>query len=176
MKNQASFAVLPTFDAAEDGELLAVVETPKGSRNKYAFNQDLRAFELRKVLPRGMIFPFDFGFIPSTKAADGDPLDVLLLLDNSVPMGCVVRIRAIGALEAEQREGGRWTRNDRVVAVAIHAQLHANAKRLKELNPELLDEMEAFFRNYNESQGKEFRVLNRCGPKTAMKLIEASRR
>ena len=176
MKNQASFAVLPTFDAAEDGALLAVVETPKGSRNKYAFNQDLRAFELRKVLPRGMIFPFDFGFIPSTKAADGDPLDVLLLLDNSVPMGCVVRIRAIGALEAEQREGGRWTRNDRVVAVAIHAQLHANAKSLKELNPELLDEMEAFFRNYNESQGKEFRVLNRCGPKTAMKLIEASRR
>ena len=67
--------------------MLAVVETPKGSRNKYAFNQDLRAFELRKVLPRGMIFPFDFGFIPSTKAADGDPLDVLLLLDASVPMG-----------------------------------------------------------------------------------------
>ena len=111
MKNQASFAILPTFDAPEDGALLAVVETPKGSRNKYAYNHDLRALELRKVLPRGMIFPFDFGFIPSTKAADGDPLDVLLLLDNSVPMGCIVRIRAIGALEAEQREGGRWTRN-----------------------------------------------------------------
>ena len=78
MKNQASFAVLPTFDAAEDGALLAVVETPKGSRNKYAFNQDLSAFELRKVLPRGMIFPFDFGFVPSTKVADGDPLDVLI--------------------------------------------------------------------------------------------------
>ena len=91
-------------------------------------------------------------------------------------MGCIVRIRAIGALEAEQREGGRWTRNDRVVAVAIHAQLHGNVKSLKELNPELLDEMEAFFRNYNESQGKVFRVLDRCGPKTAMKLIEASRR
>jgi inorganic pyrophosphatase len=177
MKNKASFAILPTFDADEDGALLAVIETPKGSRNKYAFNHDLQGFELRKVLPRGMIFPYDFGFIPSTKAEDGDPLDVLLLLDDPAPMGCIVRVRAVGAIEAEQREdGGAWVRNDRLIAVAIHAQLHGNVKSLKELNPKLLDEMEAFFRNYNESQGNEFRVLDRCGPKTALQLVEASRR
>ena len=74
-----AIAALPTFDP-QSGELLSVVETPRGSRNKYAFDPALGLFELRRVLPRGMLFPFDFGFIPSTTAEDGDPLDVLLLL------------------------------------------------------------------------------------------------
>ena len=63
------------------------METPKGSRNKFAYNQGLEAFELRKLLPRGMIFPYDFGFIPSTKADDGDPVDILLLLEELSPDG-----------------------------------------------------------------------------------------
>jgi hypothetical protein len=75
-----SFAGLPTFDR-ESGDALAVIETPKGSRNKYSYNETLEIFELRKVLPRGMIFPYDFGFLPSTRGEDGDPLDILLLLD-----------------------------------------------------------------------------------------------
>ena len=114
-------AALPTFDS-ESGELLTVVETPKGSRNKYAFNPALGVFELGRVLPRGMLFPYDFGFVPATKADDGDPLDVLLLLDDSAPMGCVIRARAVGVIEARQREEkGDWVRNDRLVAVAVHA-------------------------------------------------------
>jgi inorganic pyrophosphatase len=59
-----------------------VVETPKGSRNKYAFDPDNRVFELKKVLPAGMALPYDFGFLPSTKGGDGDPLDVLVLMDE----------------------------------------------------------------------------------------------
>ena len=59
-----------------------VVETPKGSRNKYAFDPRNRVFELKKVLPAGMVFPYDFGFLPSTKGGDGDPLDVLVLMDE----------------------------------------------------------------------------------------------
>ena len=85
-----AIADLPTFDP-ESGELLSVVETPKDSRNKYAFNPSLGLFELRRVLPRGMLFPYDFGFIPATKADDGDPLDVLLMLEDSAPQGCVIR-------------------------------------------------------------------------------------
>ena len=100
------------------------METPRGSRNKFAYNQGLEAFELRKLLPRGMIFPYDFGFIPSTKADDGDPVDILLLLEDSVPMGCVIRTRVIGAVEAEESENGKkWVRNDRLIGVATHAHL-----------------------------------------------------
>jgi inorganic pyrophosphatase len=176
MKALSAFAVLPTFEP-ESGDLLVVIETPKGSRNKYAFNRDLGAFELRKVLPRGMLFPYDFGFVPSTKGDDGDALDVLLLLDEPAPMGCVVRARAIGAIEAEQREDSKgWVRNDRLVAVATHAHLHGNAKSLKDVNPRVLDEIEAFFHQYNQMQQKEFRVLERCGPKKAKKLIDKGRR
>jgi inorganic pyrophosphatase len=170
-----SFAKLPTFDP-ETGDALAVIETPKGSRNKYGYNEALEVFELRKVLPRGMLFPYDFGFIPSTIGQDGDPLDVLLLLDDPAPMGCVIRVRVVGAILAEQLEDqSRWIRNDRLIAVATHAQLHGNVKKLKELNPRLLDEMEAFFHQYNQMQGKEFRPLDRCGPSRALELIEEGR-
>ena len=156
-----SIGNLPTFDP-ESGDALAVIETPKGSRNKYAFNQTLGVFELRKVLPRGMIFPFDFGFIPSTKGDDGDPLDILLLLDDSAPTGCVIRTRVVGAIEAEQSDDGKkWIRNNRLIGVATHAQLHGNVKNLKEINPRVLDEIEAFFEEYNLMQGKRFRPTDR---------------
>jgi inorganic pyrophosphatase len=176
MNRQASLGTLSAFDQ-EGGDLLVVIETPKGSRNKYSYNQDLSLFELKKVLPRGMIFPYDFGFIPSTKGDDGDPLDVLLLLDDPAPMGCVIRARAVGAIEAEQREkDGNWLRNDRLIAVATRAQLHGNVKSLKELNPRVLDEIEGFFHQYNQMENKKFRSLKRCGPKSALKLIDEGMR
>ena len=151
-----------------------MIETPKGSRNKYSYNEPLGIFELRKVLPRGMIFPYDFGFLPSTKGEDGDPLDILLLLDDSAPTGCVIRTRVVGAIAAEQSEdGNKWIQNDRLLGVAVHAHLHGNVKSLKEINPRVLDEIEAFFKEYNEMQGKQFRPTDRVGPKHAQKLIEA---
>lgn len=170
-----SFATLPTFDP-EGGDVLAVIETPKGSRNKYGFNETLGVFELRKVLPRGMLFPYDFGFIPSTRGEDGDPLDVLLLLDEPAPMACVTRVSVVGAIIAEQCDSGsHWIRNDRLIAVATHAQLHGNVKNIKQLNPRLIEEMEAFFRQYNLMQNKKFRAIGQCGPKAAAKLIKAAR-
>ena len=123
-----------------------MIETPRGSRNKYAFDLDLGAFRLKAVLPQGNVFPFDFGFIPSTKADDGDPLDLLVLLEDSVPMGCAISVRLIGAIEAEQKEKGEaWVRNDRLVGVATHAHVHTDMKSLKDLDSRLLDEIEAFF-------------------------------
>jgi inorganic pyrophosphatase len=79
-----------------------LVETPKGSRNKYAFDPDQRIFELKKVLPAGMAFPYDFGFVPSTVAEDGDPVDVLVLMDEPAFPGCLLRCRLIGIIEGEQ--------------------------------------------------------------------------
>lgn len=172
MSLTTSLAALPTFDP-EKGDLLSVIETPKGSRNKYAYNPAFGAFELKKVLPLGMLFPYDFGFFPSTKGDDGDPLDVLLLLDDPAPMGCIVRARVIGVIEAEQREEGKaWVRNDRLLAVAKHAKLHENAKSIKDLNPHVVEEIEAFFAQYNHLEQREFRTLKTGGPKAALKLID----
>jgi inorganic pyrophosphatase len=96
-----------------------VIETPKGSRNKYNYDPDCDCLQLSTVLPEGMVFPHDFGFIPSTLGDDGDPLDILILMEASVVPGCVVRTRVIGGIEARQKEKGeRWTKNDRLIAVA----------------------------------------------------------
>src|SRR5215213_321261 len=109
----AALSELPTFDP-KTGEVVVVAETPKGSRNKYSYDAGLGAFRLAAVLPEGTSFPFDFGFVPSTLGEDGDPLDVLVLLDTPVVAGCVLTARLIGVIEAEQRErGGERVRNDR---------------------------------------------------------------
>src|SRR3954468_8353415 len=101
----------------EKGVLRAVIETPKGSRNKFDYDPKEKVFSLAKVLPQGLVFPYDFGFIPQTKGEDGDPLDVLVLLSEPVPAGCVVDCRLIGAILATQRENhGKPIRNDRFIA------------------------------------------------------------
>jgi inorganic pyrophosphatase len=163
---------LPALDP-ETGDVTAVIETPKGSPNKYDFDSSCAAFRLANVLPEGSSFPYDFGFIPSTVGEDGDPLDVLVFMGASVPVGCVLTVRLIGVIEAKQRKKGEdWIRNDRLLAVANHAHTHAHVKDLDDLRPRLLDEIEAFFRNYNDLSGKEFKPIDRSGPKKARRLLD----
>ncbi|MGZ3853781.1 MAG: inorganic diphosphatase, partial [Flavisolibacter sp.] len=96
-----------------------IIETPKGCRNKYAYDQQLEKFRLKKILPAGAVFPFDFGFIPGTKGEDGDPLDVLVIMDEPAYPGCVIECRGIGALKAKQTERDNKTEeNDRLIAVS----------------------------------------------------------
>src|SRR3954469_6625001 len=92
--------------APRSGELNVIIETPKGSRNKFDFDEELGLFKLGGVLPAGAVFPFDFGFVPATRGGDGDPLDVLVLMDEPAFVGCLVAARLIGVIEAEQAEGG----------------------------------------------------------------------
>jgi inorganic pyrophosphatase len=166
-----NFSQLPV-EVPTTGDVLALIETPKGSRNKYAFDVDLGAFRLEKMLPQENVFPFDFGFIPSTKADDGDPLDLLVPLEDPVPMGCAISVRLIGAIEAEQKEKGEaWVRNDRLVGVATHAHEHANVKSLKDIDSRLLDAIEAFFAHFNKLEGKEFAssiVVGRNRPRSSL--------
>src|SRR6202166_3169868 len=89
----------------KDGLLQVIVETPKGSRNKFSFDVDQEIFSLKKVLPAGMAFPYDFGFLPRTLAPDGDPIDVLVLMDEPAFPGCLLLARLIGVIEGEQIEG-----------------------------------------------------------------------
>src|SRR5581483_215051 len=108
---------LQPHDDDDDTLVRVVIETPKGSRNKYAFDEKERVFTLTKVLPSGMTFPYDFGFVPSTEGGDGDPIDVLVLMDEPAFPGCVVMCRPIGVIEGEQGDGDDTERNDRVLAV-----------------------------------------------------------
>src|SRR4051812_2237950 len=87
---------------AQDGLVQVIVETPAGSRNKFAYDDEQGVFKLKKVLPAGMIFPYDFGFLPRTVAEDGDPIDVLLLMDQPAFPGVSVAARLIGVIEGEQ--------------------------------------------------------------------------
>jgi inorganic pyrophosphatase len=155
----------------ETGDLRIVVETPKGSRNKYDHDHDFDGFELATVLPEGMSFAYDFGFIPSTLGADGDPRDVLLPGPGFA--GCIVRARLIGAVEAEQNQKkGKWDRNDQIIATATHAQTHNHVRTLSDLCPHLEEQIEGFFIEYNTLRNRKFRSLDACGPKNAMTLVE----
>lgn len=164
---------LPTF--GEDGSVHVVVETPKGSPNKYAYSEAFGTFQFKMVLPDGMSFPYDFGMVPSTEGDDGDPLDILILLDAPAFPGCVLEARLIGVIEADQRErDGIWERNDRLIGVAVKARTHAHIHALSDLRPGMLDEVEAFFAQYNQLAGKDFKVRGRGDAETAVTLVRRS--
>ncbi len=166
---------LSTYDP-ESGNLNVIVETPQGSRNKYDYDDDVRLFRLHHVLPRGATFPFDFGFVPSTRGEDGDPLDVLVLMDQPAFTGCLVHARLIGVIEAEQTEEGKVLRNDRLIAVAAASQTHSHIDSIDQLPGELLDEIEHFFVSYNAMRDRRFKPMGRKGPDRAAALIQEGMR
>src|SRR5882724_1846138 len=128
----------------------AIIETPKGSRNKFDYDPDSGLFMLGGLLPEGMMFPFDFGFLPSTRGEDGDPLDILVLMDAPAHVGCLIDVRIIGIITAEQTENGKTEANDRLLGVAIHSYDHENLETINDLSKTLLDQLEAFFVSYNK--------------------------
>lgn len=166
---------LPPFDPKSKA-LNVVIDTPKGCRNKFAYDEKRKAYLLKTVLPKGTVFPFDFGSVPGTKAEDGDPVDALVLMDEPAFVGCLVEARLIGVIEGEQTENGKTDRNDRLITVAEESHTHSAIKSLSDLDPTLLEEIEHFFVSYNEIRGKKFNPIGRHGPKRAGKLIEKQRR
>lgn len=174
MSNQSvkSCIYIESFDS-KSKDLNVIIETPKGSRNKFAFDEKHNLFKLKKVLPAGANFPFDFGLIPSTLGEDGDPLDILVLMDEPAFVGCLVPSRLIGVIEAEQTKRNDATmRNDRLISVAANSITHRDVKSLKDVSENLIDEIEHFFISYNTIEGKEFKPLGRFGPDRARELIK----
>ena len=164
---------LPVTD--DDGNVQVIVETPRGSRNKYAFDPDQKIFSLHKVLPEGMAFPHDFGFIPSTKADDGDPIDVLILMDQPAFPGCLAKARLVGVIEGVQTKDGKKERNDRLLAVAASSHTHSEVKSIKDLNKSMLTELEKFLVNYHLNDKEEYKVLACKGPDAAKKCLKKAR-
>jgi inorganic pyrophosphatase len=166
---------LPTRD--DDGCWLAVIEATQGTRHKLKYEPKRQAFVLNGSLPLGLSFPYDFGFLPSTRGDDGDPLDVLVLADEGVPPGCVVPCRLVGVIEAEQQdEGEPAERNDRLLAVARHSHRYGECRALADIATGVLDEIEHFFIAFNAQKGGRFRPLARRDAAAAAGLVEAGQR
>ena len=165
----------------DEGRLRAVIEAPRGSANKLKFEPGIGAFVLHRVLPLGVVFPFDFGFVPGTRGEDGDPLDILVLMDEPAVPGVVVPCRLLGVIEATQRKthdtrATRGTRNDRLVAVTTETHRYANCRSLRDVGPRVLDEIERFFVFYNEQKGVRFTPSGRAGATEARRRLAQGRR
>jgi inorganic pyrophosphatase len=129
---------------------------------------------MSKILPSGMVFPYDFGFIPATKGEDGDPLDVIVISEfNSFP-GVIIRCRIIGAITAEQSEdkkSHKMIRNDRYLAIPKCSNIFEDVEKMADLPKQITNDLEEFFVDYNRLEGKKFKVLEKIGPKEAQHLI-----
>ena len=143
---------LKAFD--DEGELNVIIETPKGSRNKFNYDEGTGLFKLGGVLPAGASFPFDFGFVPSTLGGDGDPLDVLVLVDAPSFPGCVMQVRPIGLLEMLDQ----GVPDEKVLAVGKNNPRYADVWNYSEIYPHMLKEMTHFFAIYKDLEGKRVEV------------------
>jgi inorganic pyrophosphatase len=162
---------LPNQLDRDAGSCRVIIETPKGNRGKYDYDPETDLFELARMLPDGMSFPVDFGFVPSTLCDDGDPLDVMVLGDEPSPVGALVMVRLIGVLEAEEAEDGRVERNDRLLAIPLKSHLYASAKTLDDLEPAFLENVSQFWIHKAKLEGKSFRVIGRGEPSVAIELV-----
>jgi inorganic pyrophosphatase len=149
-----------------------IIETPKGSHMKFKYDEDNGLFIFDKTLPIGQTFPFDFGFLPSTRGGDGDPLDVLVLNEEPTFVGCLIHAKLLGVIEAEQTENGKTERNDRIVAIPVEVKSgKPPAGATTRLEPGIARNIIKFFVVYNRSQGKRFKALRVAGPERAESLI-----
>lgn len=164
---------LDSIAPLQDGLLNVIIETPRNCQNKFNYDFELDLFRLKKTLPMGTVFPFDFGFIPNTLAEDGDPMDVLVIMEQHAYPGCLIPCRPIGILEAIQKEkDNKKERNDRVVAVSASSILYSDINDVKELNKNMVKEIENFFIDYNKHEGKKFKPIKWSGRKEVVKMIE----
>lgn len=164
---------LPEPLARKKGDINVVIETPCNSRNKYKYDEESGLFKLSKVLPYGLTFPFSFGFIPGTKGGDGDPLDVLVLMDELTYPGCVIESRLIGVILANQKEKGKKKeRNDRLIAVPVEMRDHDHIKELSDLDKKRVDDIVRFFEYYNAVENNEFQFKRSASAAKALRIVK----
>jgi inorganic pyrophosphatase len=150
-----------------------VIETPKGSAQKYDYDPESHFFKLKKILPSGMVFPYDFGFVPGTKGEDGDPLDVIVISEFCSFPGIMIKCRIIGGIKAQQSEPGKkkMIRNDRFLAIPKCSNIFEKIKSIEDLPDKIVKELEDFFVDYNQIEGKEFKALKKMDAGEARKLL-----
>ncbi len=151
-----------------------VVEIPKGSHNKYEYDEDDHEIHLDRVLHSAVFFPTDYGFVPGTRSEDGDHLDVLVLLSEPTFPGCVMKVRPIGILDMEDEGGIDW----KLVAVAVKDPHSKNINDIEDVEEHLKKEIKNFFEIYKTlEEGKWVKVKDWHGKDEAQKrLMEAKDR
>jgi inorganic pyrophosphatase len=165
---------LPTW--ADEDAVHVVIEAPRGCGAKLKYEPKLGAFSFGRALPLGLTYPFDWGFVPSTKAEDGDPLDALVLTDVSSYPGVVIACRLLGAVLLDQKEDGKRERNDRIVAVPLGSDRFHETEKPEDLSPRLKEEIEHFFLDTTFFSQKAARILGWKGPKYATAKVRKSAR
>jgi inorganic pyrophosphatase len=149
-----------------------MIETPKASRNKYAYDGATGCFMLKKVLPAGTAFPHDFGFIPGTKADDGDPLDILIMMPGTTYPGCLVPCRIIGMLEFLQQEKGKKPfPNNRLIGIPLEDHDHSDIMHIKDLHRQWLNELIGFMQYYNMMEDHKLKFMGIKGPAKSIRYI-----
>ena len=160
----------------DDGSVNVIVETPRGSQAKFKHDPETDAMMLSRPLPDGIVYPYDWGFIPSTHAEDGDPLDAMILWDRAGFPGLVVPSRIVGMLRVEQKSlkhGGR-ERNDRLFALPIKSPRHDHITTIFDFPERIRAELEQFFLTVVAFEGKEVRLLGFDGPEEAERMLRAA--
>ncbi len=159
----------------KDSDIInVIIETPKGSSAKFTFDPETELFTMSKILPEGLIFPLHFGFIPHTLGEDGDPLDVLVLLDERSYPGCHLECEVIGIIEAEQTKNNETVRNDRLIAKSAKSLKHSKINSIEDLDSSIIDQITYFFISYNKLSNKVFKPLKYEGPQKAIEIIRNS--
>ena len=165
------------LDVADGGTMVrAVVETPRGSRHKFAFDPKIGAFELKATLASGLTWPYEYGFIPHTTGADGDPLDILVLMDEATFSGCVVKVRLLGCIGL--KEDG--IENDRFVG-CLPQQTETSLSTdgydtIEDLPEKLLNEIQEFLKDYSQERGHKIKLTGCRGVNEAVSRIQAGLR
>jgi inorganic pyrophosphatase len=167
---------IPSF--ADDELFHVVVEAPRGSALKLKYEPRWQVMSISRPLPLGVTFPFDWGFVPSTRAADGDPLDAMLLWDVASYPGVVVECRTIGVLQVEQNrvrdDPSERIRNDRVLAIPREARRESGIIDVAELPERVRQELERFTIAATALEGKEARVIGWGAARDGLKLVRDS--
>lgn len=161
-----------TDDPNEPNAVHMIVETPRGSRNKYALKEKYGVIELRRILRGGMIWPCDFGFIPQTLADDGDALDVALLIDEPCFPGCLVYARVLGSIGLMKN----GTENDRILACPISlpgaASTWDEVRDLDDVSPRLIEELQGFLKDYQTFEGNQIELTGVRDASAAMESVQ----
>ncbi len=148
------------------------VEIAQGSRNKYEYDKARRLFVLDRVLYSSVHYPTDYGFVPDTLAADGDPLDALVIVNEPTFPGCVIRARPIGMLDMQDDKG----EDEKILAVPLGDPRFDGVTTLDDVSPHLLLEIENFFQTYKTLEGRPTEVRGWQGGAAAWAMIEQCRR
>ncbi len=172
--NATNYDMIPTFVPKEKELVFAVIETPAGIRHKFAFEPEYGIMRLTMTLAEGLMWPYDYGFIPQTIGGDGDPIDVLVLNDAPTFSGCLLAVRVVGGILLEKN----GVKNNRLVACPARRKgvaLTTDAfDDLEDLPKDTVRGLERFLVEYSEEEGNKITLEGRCSRKDAYKLIERS--